>query len=380
MTRRRTSILYVGNVAPGNRGGGSIIIDRHLRHLAALGHEVSVLVPEGSPAPAEPVPWKQVVLPARQGGWPPFRPTLPFVCRLRSKLILAHLTRRGLARADQILTICAGALSWLAADLAQAWRSPLTAIVHDWWDESGSESDRLCGEYCCRHARNVLTVSSEMSDALAPIAGGRTEVLPPVSATRTLPFVTWREEFAHRPVIAHVGAFHLHHVPYLAAVADSLTELGGELLVICPAANPALARLRAQTSGLAHHDYFPTHQEALEFVSRRACAFTVTYPNARSSSGKLLTGFPSRFIEFSQLGLPALLAAPTDNPLHSWAVRQRWNCAFPPEDSAALRAALKQLVRQDGWEAFAADTRRAADTVFDPEATRQRLADLLSHP
>ena len=380
MSRRRTSILYVSNVAPGNRGGGSIIIDRHLRHLAGLGHEVSVLVPEGSPAPSAPVPWRQFSLPARHAFWPPFRPGLPFVCRVRSRLISAYLKRQGLARADQVLTVCAGALSWLSADLARAWRSPLTAIVHDWWDEFGSDSDRRCGVYCCREARRVLTVSPEMSGALAPIASGRTEVLPPVSAPRTLPFVDWRDEFARHPVIAHVGAFHLHHVPYLAALAQALTELGGELLVICPPSSPALAQLRSLTAGVLHQDYFPTHHEALDYVSRHACAFTVTYPQARSSTGNLLTGFPSRLIEFSQLGLPALLAAPPDNPLRAWASRQQWRSAFSPTDPAALRSTLKMLVSQQGWEQLASDTRRVADTEFNPETIHRHLADLLSQP
>lgn len=380
MTRRPTSILYIGNVAPGNRGGGSIIIDRHLRHLADLGHQISVLIPDGAPMSSEPVPWRQFVLPARHRGWPPFRAEFPLLCKLRSRFIFAYLGRHGVERPDHVLTICAGAFSWLAADLAHAWRAPLTTIVHDWWAEFGSASDRLCGEYCCRRSRTVLTVSPEMSAALAPLASGRTEVLPPVSAKRTLPFVTWRDDFADKPVVAHVGAFHAHHVPYLVSLARGLGELGGNLLVVCPSSSPSLAQLRNEAGNLIHQSYFPTHQEALEFVSASACAFTVMYPLSTSSAGLPLTGFPSRFIEFAQLGLPALLAAPPGNPLRRWAERQQWKSAFSPDDYRSLQHALGDLMNRGSWESLATDTRRAADTVFSPSAIHQRLADLLSIP
>ncbi len=374
------SVLYAGGPIPAEVGGGEIVIDRHLRHLASLGHSVSILHPAGSPPPCG-GPWAAISVPARRPGWPPFRPGLPSLCRLRSAFIRRYLESRGLRPARRVLTICPGAMSWLAADLARAWRVPLIAIVHDWWGEQVNTAASLTGDAVCRHADRVLAVSREMADALEPLAPGRVEVLPPLPSRREAPFASWREQHAERPVLVHVGALHLYQVSFLASVANALRQVGGSLLVICPAANPVLAELRNRCPAVTHHDYFPTHREALTYVAAHATALIVMYPQAEGSLGRPPTGFPSRLVEFVQLGLPTLLAAPPANPVRTWAARRGWRAALDPDDHKALLVLVRLLVTPEGWSEFAADALRAYEDEFNAETIeRQLVAELARSP
>ena len=373
---RPRALLYVGDVVPGPGYGGPIIVDRHLRRFAAEGWAVTVVCPRGHEITHG--PWLQIQLPLRRWWWPPFRPTMPRVSVFRSAFVRHYLVSSGLLPPQNVLTVVTGNYSWLAADLARAWRAPLFAIVHDWWEETGSPTERLCGEYVCRQARRVLTVCPEMSEALAPVAPNKTEVLPPIPAARELPFAVWRGDYGKRPVVAHVGSLHPHHIEFLARTAQALAHIGGELLVVCPAANSSLTSLRRQSANIRHQDYFPTNIEALKCVATHASAVVIMYPHGEGVPGRPPTGFPSRFIEFIQLGLPVLLVAPPTNPVRTWGLRSNWQAAFSPDDQQSLSHFLPLLAHQPDWERLAMDSRMAASSMFDPNSIHHQLSSLLA--
>ena len=371
-------VLYASDVIPGPGGGGTIIAERHLGDLSAHGAAVSVVVPgETGALQARQPSWKCLSLPPRRWWWPPFRPARASLANLHaacSRRALAGVTAKD---AEVVVTICWGSTSWLAAEMAAAWRRPLVAIMHDWWAEVGGGDDGRIGAHVCKAARKILVVSEEMKAALAGFGPEKIDVLYPVPAHRTAPFVEWREEFSRVPVIAHVGALHPYHADYLAMLARQLAPLGGRLLVLCPSGNPVLATLRARINNLDCHDSFPTNAEAVSWISRQATALTVMYPKGSAASGAAPTGFPSRFVEFAQLGLPVLLAAPAGNPIRSWAKRNDWKAQLDPADEPAAHALVGALTDRRGWEELAAATRMAAKGDFDPGRLHRQFAAAL---
>ena len=373
-------LLYISDVAPGPGGGGAIIAQRHLTRLAADGWAITVVTACADSALAGRYPdWKCVAVPARRWWWPPFNPARPALTRLRTALSRRALARVGVTRADAdvIVTICWGTTSWLAASLARSWQRPLVAIVHDWWAEGGTAGDARIGKRVCETAQNILVVSEEMRAAFAGFGREKVEVLYPLPEERSLPFVVWRDEFARAPAVAHVGTLHPYHVAYLADLAARLAPLGGRLLVVCPADNPVLATLRARTSNLEHHDFFSSNLDALRWISARACAFTVMYAVSTGAPGSPPTGFPSRLVEFAQLGLPVLLVAPAANPVRAWAVRGNWTAQFDPGDGDTADRLLAALTRRDDWEKLSAETRTAAQGDFDPLRLHMQFATIL---
>lgn len=366
-------LLYVSDLVPGPGQGGQVILDRHLRRLAAEGWEITIV----SSQPARlPGPWQHRTLPARRWWWPPFRPRHALLAALRARAW--ELELRAVPRADAIVTVVGGKLGWLAAHLATVQRAPLVAFVHDHWRECGASDDARVAERVCRSARHLLAVSEEMRASLAAeFPRTPCSVLPPIPAERAGAFATWREIHASRPVIAHVGALHAYHAPFLERVARTWAERGGTLLLLCPADNPVLTELRRHIPNLRHQSFFPENRDALAFIAEHASALAVMYPFGREEHGAPPTGFPSRFVEFVQLGLPILIAAPLRNPIRSWAQRHAWPAQIDPADEAALQQTAEQFTTRAGWETCARAAQHVAEGEFDANAIHRRFSELL---
>ena len=379
-------LLYIGDVFPAPPGGGSVLIYRHLHRLALEGWRVTVTVP----APAErPLPadhgFELRTLPGRRWWWPPARPTWPAMQWLRARLWTTALRQDPAwseARPDAILTLLWGHASLTAAWLARAWDAPLAVVVHDLFRETALPPRlRRDGERITRKvlasAAHTWPVSDEMGEQLASLCAGTMTTLPPVPEQGATPAGGWPVRFRSAPVVAHAGAFHPHHVDYLAAVARAAAKHGGTLLVLTPADNPALAQLRATGVLLRHQPAFSSSAEALRFLATEASALTIMYPLDPAFYRHPPTGFPSRLIEFSQLGLPILLAAPSDNPATRWARRHGWNFLLDRPDWSELESLIARLADEASWRALAAQMRTLSAQACDPEKIhRQFLAEL----
>ena len=369
-----SELLYVSDVVPGPGYGGGIIIDRHLRQLATKGWHITVVSPFGRSAAAG--PWQEICLPARRWWWPPFRPAQPTVAFLRTWAWRGELSRAGVRRADAIVTVCWGSMSWLAASLATAWHTPLVAIVHDWWNERGSNDDALVGRHSCAVAKKVFAVSAEMQAALTTECAREIDVLYPVSGIRTLPVAMWRNQVG-APAVAHVGSLHPYHEDFLSTIAGRLVPLGGRLLLLCPRDNPVANALSHRCTNIVRQDVFPDNADAVSWTSAHASALVMMYRQGLDATGRPPTGFPSRLVEFAQLGLPVLLAAPAANPIRTWAARRNWTAQFDPDDGDTVDRLLAALTRPDDWEKLAAETRAAAQSDFDPLRLHAQFSTIL---
>ncbi len=355
-------LLYVGDLPPGPGQGGRIVLDRHLRRLASEGWIITVATTATDSATG---PWHTVVIPPRRPWWPPFRPSIPWLAELRSRAW--HLDLRGVPDPDVILTVCWGPLSWLAAHIAEVTHRPLIAILHDHWAEGGSTNDALVGARACRAARVVLVVSEEMRVCVdAEFGPGKALVMHPLPAAQHLPFATWRPSHTAASV-AHVGALHLHHEEFLVSVANRLAVQGGRLLVLCPRENPVAAALARRCPNLVRQDFFHENADALRWVAEHASALVVMYPHGFDTGGRPPTGFPSRLVEFTQLGLPILLAAPAGNPIRSWASRQKWTSHCDPADETKIDCWIRSLADENTWNRFALESRVASQGDFNAE-------------
>jgi hypothetical protein len=383
-------VLYVSDVFPAPQPGGAVIIHRHLQRLMQEGWRVTV----AAPAPAfRPLPdshgFELRTLP-RKSWWPPARPEWPFTQWLRARMwTQAMRSDPNWAEPppDVILTVLWGHTSLTAAQLAQAWRVPLAVIMHDLFRETAlpprlmRDGEKLT-HAVLRDATRVWAVSDEMREQLTPLCPpGTVRTLAPVPEQNAAPAGGWPVRFRAAPVIAHAGAFHAHHVEYLAAVAHSAAKCGGTLLVLTPTDNPALAQLRATGAAFRHQPAFDSIAEALRFLAAEASALTVMYPLDPAWYRHPPTGFPSRLIEFSRLGLPILIAAPPDNPINNWARRHACPLLLDRADWTMLDSLVAQLADATIWTALSTRIRAIAADACDPEKIhRQFLAELPGNP
>lgn len=379
-------LLYLCDFPPGANSGGALVVDRHLRRLAREGWEVTVSVPAAALRPHSPAaPYAIRPLAARRFWWPPVSPRRPWTQRLRATLwgraVVAD--RHWTEPPDAVLTVLWGPAALTAAHAARAWQTPLAVIVHDLFRETSlpptaaRAAARLERDVLAAAAR-VWPVSEEMSACLTPLARpGTISTLPPVPDDSAAPPGGWQPAFRAAPVIAHAGAFHGHQVEYLAAVARCAATQGGTLLVLTPGDNPALTALRATGVKFRHQPTFSTSAEALAFLVREASALTVMYPLDPVANSHSPTGFPSRVLEFSHLGLPILVAAPPRNPLFTWASRHGWNLVLDRADWSQLARLIDSLAKESSWRRLSSQMRALAASACNPETIhRQFLAEL----
>ncbi|HTZ21473.1 MAG TPA: glycosyltransferase [Opitutaceae bacterium] len=378
-------LLYLSNMVPGVPGGGEIMVYRHLRGLVQAGWRVTVSapavlvrqLPAGHGFDLDP-------LPLRKWWWPPVVPRWPVTQRWRARL-WSRAVRSDPAWSkpapDCVLTVLWGHASLTAADLARAWGVPLAVWMHDLFREmemsprQHRDCERLTRTVLARAAR-VWTVSQELAEDLIPLCPPDTvRPLTPVPEQGVEPPGGWAPRFRPGPVIAHAGAFHPYHVPYLVAVAAAASRLGGSLLVLTPPDNPALAQLRATGVPFRHQNAFGSAAEALRFLAAETSALTIMYPFELAPGRPRPVGFPSRLIEFSRLGLPILLAAPSENPLIRWGLRQQWPLLLERPDWNQLATLLAQLAHEPTWNVLATRMRGIATAVCDPAKIHRQFLE-----
>jgi hypothetical protein len=379
-------------MAPGVPGGGEVMVYRHLHGLVQAGWQVTVST---SAVAVRPLPeghgFNLRPLPSRRWWWPPAAPRWPVTQRLRARLWSLAVRSNPIWSEpipDCVLTVLWGHASLTAADLARSWGVPLAVWVHDLFREmemtprQHRDCERLTRTVLRRAAR-VWTVSQELAEDLEPLCQpGVVRPLTPVPEEGAEPSGGWVRHFRSGPVIAHAGAFHPYHVPYLSAVATATARLGGRLLVLTQPDNPALDQLRATGVPFQHQNAFGSAVEALRFLVAEASALTIMYPFEQSAYRCPPVGFPSRLIEFSRLGIPILLAAPPDNPLIRWGQRNQWPLLLEQPDWGILSTLTAQLAHEPTWNALAARMREIASSVCDPaKIHRQFLAEMpVRHP
>jgi hypothetical protein len=363
------------------------MVYRHLRCLVDAGWAVTVSPPA---AAVRPLPaghgFEMLPLPRRKFWWPPADPRLAATQWLRARLWFQAVRSNPAWTEnppDCVLTVLWGHASHTAALLAREWGVPLAVWVHDLFREMGlparAERD---GERLTRSvlssAERVWTVSEELGAAMEPLClPGTVRPLTPVPEQGAAPTGGWTPRFRAGPVVAHAGAFHAHHVDYLAAVAAAAGRLGGGLIVITAAGNPALGMLRATGAAFRHQPAFGSSAEALRFLAAEASALTIMYPLDPGAYRHPPLGFPSRLIEFSHLGLPILIAAPPGNPVVNWAARNRWPLVLEHADWTALETSVRRLSCESDWRSLSARMQAIALEACDPSRIHRQFLEEL---
>lgn len=363
------------------------MVYRHLRGLVESGWRVTVSPPAAAVRPLPPGHGFELLpLPSRKSWWPPSSSRFPSTQWLRAWLWYRSMRSDPAWTKpipDCVLTVLWGHSSLTALYLARAWGVPLAVWMHDLFREMGlparqeRDGERLT-RIVLRAADRVWTVSEELGVAMAPLCRqGAVRPLAAVPEQGVTPAGGWNPRFRASPVIAHAGAFHPYHVGYLAAVASAAAKHGGNLLVLTPDNNPALAQLRATGVHFRHQSSFGSSAEALRFLANEASAITIMYPLDPAAYARSPLGFPSRLIEFSHLGLPILLAAPPGNPLINWAERNKWPLVLERADWNALDAIVRRLSQESEWKLLSARMLAiAADVCSASKIHRQFLDEL----
>lgn len=377
-------LLYISGTVPCQGYGGFIVFYRHLQRLEQSNWKVSVATAEQFLAANEfPISWQILPIPTRRWWWPPYRKQQRGALALRMRLWrreIEHLVKG--ERPTAILTNLFDIYAVLAAFIAKAWNVPLVVVVHDDWELfSGSEDERrLIKQYkkiVLDQASMVLPVSRRLGDTLGLNGSRKLQVMLPIPAGNTAKFIEWNDRFQKRPVVAYAGKIYPGLEKTLQIVADCLKSVDGALLLVADSSDGTRERLTTVCSNIIYQARFNENSKAINFLAENSSCILVTYPfdvSREDSKWKMLSSsFPSKFIEFSHLGMPVLLLAPPNTALADWAEDHRWLAWSDSTDQERLIQLLQGIADSSSWIKMAEQSRRVARNEFNPDVIQQQF-------
>jgi hypothetical protein len=372
-------LLYIGQT-PAEGTGSPVILLRHLQRLTAAGWQVSIIAEGGQDTTAcASAGWTVRTLPLRRAWWPPFRRSLPYSRTVRTWLLARECQQLSSRHApDAVLGYLAAHDDFypeIATRHARRCGVPLSLLVHD--DAAAFATDpadksRLHRRHAwmLRQAHRCWFVSPELATAYGlPAASHR--VLPPIPAGRPQ-FAGWQIMFAGAPCVYYAGFIWPAQFPLLRDIAQTLAEAGARLVLLTPETPALTAFLR--TSGIAHMASFPTNGEALAHLAREAAGVLVSYADTVEQMPWIATSFPSKLVEYAQLGLPCAIVAPPDSAVGRWAQRDGYADFFAPAERVRLAAWARDLRSESAWRRHSEPARDLARGKFSPDRIQAAFA------
>ena len=373
-------ILLISFHPPAQGTGSPVILDRHLKRLEIEGWKISIAIPENFlKTPINlPQSWQIIPLISRRWWWPPFREEIPLLVTLR--LFLWSLECENKMRKDcpsAILTLLYGVYPLLAANLSQRWNVPMSVIIHDQvelWAKSKNE-------YKIIHQRtmNVLKKASRIwtvSSNLASVYNLSTEinkVLYPIPEGAQRDISNIESRFNSNPIVAHAGSLHPFQFPNFYELAIALEKINGRLLIVAPKDNSTLGKLQETFPSIIHQEPFPKNQDVADFLYRNATSILISYSFSFEEQAWAKTSFPSKLIEFSHLGLPLIVMAPTGTAISDWIKQHEEIIHIDKLEKDAVLTKLTGLTQKNSWIKMSELALRLSRNEFSPDNIQQQF-------
>lgn len=374
-------ILYsaIDQVVPGTRGG-SVHVTAVAEGLAALGHEVHVLVtPGGGPWPSSAVHWIPMSPPLgmNQLRWARSGAVAAIAARLRPDVIMEryynfggeairHARRLG-ARA--VLEVNAPVIDHPGSAKAAVDRALLLRPMQRW-------RERLC-----EAADLIVTPSAAILPAgIAPgrvleVEWGADTVRFHPGAAGPLPFTP-----PAGTVAVFAGAFRSWHgAVHLARAVRLLRERGRrDVAALFIGDGPELPRVRAEASGL-DNVLFAGALPHERMPAALAAAHIGVAPFDIEAHRPLSLGFywsPLKMFEYMATGLPVV--APAVARIPRLVAHEREGILYDPAQPGALAAALERLTDPGQRATLGAAARARAEREYSWAAHCRALSDALT--
>ncbi|MDD5199713.1 MAG: hypothetical protein PHC88_07900 [Terrimicrobiaceae bacterium] len=282
---------------------------------------------------------------------------------------------------DAVLTYLSAfsdTLSLAAVGFARRYRLPLATIHHD--DvrcfaknpEDGSRAHKRY-EWILRNSRKALFASPALA-ACYRLKQETVTVLPPIPEGWNSP-ATWQPIRAAATRIYYAGAIWPAQFALLARISRALDAAGARLVVLSKETPELRAFLDAESMEWVKP--FASNREALNHLAHRASGLVVSYADAVGEMPWIESSFPSKFIEYSHLGLPCAIVSPAESAIGRWAAQESYPDFFLPCQMEALTHWAESLKSAEGWKASAAPLAAHARGMFNPDAIQRQLEEIL---
>jgi len=270
---------------------------------------------------------------------------------------------------DLIMTVAQGDLWKVATRQARKQKIPLITIFHDWWpDMAGvhtSFKPVLDRQFRAAHRDSVksLCVSEGMRQALGSPHG---EVLYPIPAQKS--------SFDSRMIAkknhdVSLRVIYMGNLGEYGAALQQVMELTKEhpnIRLEARGASPSWpSQFKEEMEGRGLWRDFAPRDQLDQWLSS-ADAYLVAMSFEDSMRRRMETSFPSKLVEYAQLGKPIVIWGPEYCSAVRWA-RMKDSALCVTDRSAASLVEALETVATPEWTRLADKAREAAANEFNPD-------------
>lgn len=382
MNNENRFVILIQGWAPDFTKGSCNPVRRHLERLSLEGYRVLVVAPahciEAAKNHSKINPfWEAVPVPQREWWWPPFREGSKILKWIRYRLILKMVkpyTEN--AKSIHILNVLEPTFwSELAVFVAKKISSNLIVIMHDQpelWESVKTQRPLVRMKIIqnitrfLEYASVVLPVTLDLGKAyrfdhdkiihLYPIPSKLSDVRSIFKGVNT-----------YCPVIVHAGSLHSFMVPGIRLMANCLRCFNGKFVIYTDSVDEWLSDIINEFGNIEIRAA-PVHMDdLLHTIAEEATAFLVCYSFNEIAQPWAKTSFPSRLLEVSQVGMPAIIMAPPNTAIGRWAISHEWPLYLSSLNESQLKELIKNLQNRKFWEDCNEQVVQLALDEFNPD-------------
>jgi hypothetical protein len=242
---------------------------------------------------------------------------------------------------------------WLAAtELARDLDLPLHLVVHDGyghWGGTHPVTGRLIESAfisAYQLAASRLCVSPRSEATYREKTGVSGTVLYPMRRPNARVYTTppsRLEETLAEPVAMHIGTINSPSiVALLASLADVLSTLHGRLVLVGPRSHHVDRSTLLHRDNVEYRGFLPS-MDAVTQLCRKQATF-LYLPFSFENVGRTATSLPSKFVDYTAMGLPVLVQAPPRSSISDWICDNPGTVQFvDTRDPVILRRAILDI-------------------------------------
>ena len=382
------NIYFISESIPYRGYGSFVIFYRHLLRLEKEGYQINLIIPNLEHPEADVFleevkhRWNIVRVPFKKWWFLlPYRYNYPVLREIRYRFVSLHLKKNLKHNPPNfILTYFYDQFfNGLAVFLKNKFNCGLGIFLHD--DKYLLNNNYLPSllKYDQFLTKNASVVWSVSNDLFIPGTDtSKFKLLYPIPGGDNNAKINWQDNYS-TPVIGFSGSIYPEYEEVFSRLADSLTAQNGRLILIInnPIRHTWLTALTLNYTNIIVVESFKNLDDTFNYLKNNCSALFCGYPEDINKMPWIKTSFPSKFVEFSHLGLPIILTSPLGTALYKWANEQHWKLFSSRYKKQEIDQIIKDISDKESWSENAAQTLKISNTIFDPVTIHhQFLADI----
>lgn len=371
-------VIFISNsiIPKKDAGGGSVIIYRHLKQLEQNGFKIIIVfLGKG----VNYIDGFQYIYVEKKWWYPFLRKRTPFFSAITMSLYLKVLLKKLdlIYKNDITLGLLGEIPNLLQLKIFNKKKVPFFLFYHD---------DTLFNRYWLLNplgkrqikailskATFIFSVSQQMVNLLRERKIAHTKVLYPIpesynGAKKSIGHHLNKLNFCYAGMALHI------HFDILDNISQGLKNLNNDLYCVT---GPLEGFQPKHADNIIIKPRFDTVNNLFGFMLAEIDVNIIFYSFSLQHEPRMETSFPSKFVEYAQLGIPIVIIAPEFSSLGKWAINKNWLSYISSDKPADIEINLKKFHNADYWQKCQDQVLECAANEFNPCAIQKSFTDTI---